>query len=668
MQPVPLTERSAPAHGRQVSLTAKIVLILVAVVTGYAAIDQYLQRRLVAPSFEELEEIAAAKDVHRVERALQREIEELSARSRDWAEWDDTVRFLETGDPAFARSNLGVRSLARANVHLLYFCGPEEEVLVDGRAKSRWPVVWHHAADPEDPTRLLERPPFTTGAFGGGHPLMKLAGSADEVKGVLHTGERLPLLVSSRPVVDSRGEGPPRGRVIVGRYLSGATADAIAQRTEVEFDTWWLQDPALPLEELRLLDRITVAPPDAPVTDVRSDRELFAYTTLDDILYQNPLLIRARVPRDIHAQGVSAMRYALVSTAAAGLLLVLVLLLLLQRTVLAPLARLTRHALQVGRTDDTTVRLHSDRGDEIGVLSREMDDMLDKLAESRRALVDTARTAGMSEIATGVLHNVGNVLNSVNVSAALVARKVSDSSASDLARLVQVLDQHEDDLADFIASDPKGRHLHPFLRSLSDKMASNQQDLEDEVRSLGAGIDHVKVLIKKQQTFARRSEVLEVTDLVELLDGALEMSFQVAAPHDRLQVEREYADLASARIDRHKLMEILVNLITNARQAMEESGRSEQVLRLTLAEDSEGLLRIEVSDNGTGIDPEHIESIFHHGFTTKAEGHGFGLHSAANAATEMGGSLRAASDGPGSGATFVLEIPRKDLAPARRVA
>jgi signal transduction histidine kinase len=351
------------------------------------------------------------------------------------------------------------------------------------------------------------------------------------------------------------------------------------------------------------------------------------------------------------------MRYAFLSTIAAALLLLLVLMGLLERTVLAPIAKLTDHALAVGKTDDTYARLASDRPDEIGILSREFDDMLEKLGKSRQAVVETARAAGMSEIATGVLHNVGNVLNSVNVSATMVAQKVRATALGDLERVVEVMDQHAADLPGFLGKDPRGKHLHPFLKSLTAKLAEERAALEREVHGLTEGIDHVKVLVKAQQTYARRTEVLEPTILAEQIEAALGISYQVLPKREDLVVERELEDLPRVNVDRHKLMEILVNVIINARQSMAESGCAPPILRLSVAKVDDERVQIRIADNGLGIPPENLVNIFKHGFTTKKNGHGFGLHTAANAATEMSGGLRAESDGPGKGATFVLEIP-----------
>jgi signal transduction histidine kinase len=265
----------------------------------------------------------------------------------------------------------------------------------------------------------------------------------------------------------------------------------------------------------------------------------------------------------------------------------------------------------------------------------------------------------MSEIATGVLHNVGNVLNSVNVSAALLTDQLRKSAFGDLAKVVKALEPHAQDLPGFLAKDPKGKHLLPLLKSISEQLSLENERMQKEVGTLSEGIEHVKHLVKTQQGYAGRSGVQEVVTLASQVDAALGFAEKAASVKAKpIEVIKDYENLAPCRIERHRLMEILVNLIQNARQATVEFAEEPRITVRVRTKGADKAL-IEVQDNGMGIAPENLARIFTHGFTTKKNGHGFGLHSSANAAREMGGALTARSDGPGKGATFVLEIPFK---------
>ena len=281
--------------------------------------------------------------------------------------------------------------------------------------------------------------------------------------------------------------------------------------------------------------------------------------------------------------------------------------------------------------------------------------ILAKLKRVHRQLLETSRQAGMAEAATGVLHNVGNVLNSVNVSATVVADKVKKSRSASLAKVVALLREHEADLGAFLTADPKGKQVPAFLGALAEHLGTEQTELLQEITSLRKNIQHIKDVVGMQQTYAKVSGVTETLDVGELLEDTLRMSASSLQRHD-VEVVREFAEVPPVTVDKHKLLQILVNLVRNAKQACDESGRTDKKLTLRVAA-AAGHVRISVTDNGVGIPAENLNRIFNHGFTTKKDGHGFGLHSAANAAKEMGGRLSVHSDGPGLGTTFTIELP-----------
>jgi signal transduction histidine kinase len=273
-----------------------------------------------------------------------------------------------------------------------------------------------------------------------------------------------------------------------------------------------------------------------------------------------------------------------------------------------------------------------------------------------RELLAKSRQAGMAEIATNVLHNIGNVLNSVNVSASLVVDNVKQARAASLAKVAAMLREHEQDLGTFITTDAKGRQLPGYLGQLADKMLADQKTTARELDLLLKNIEHIKDVVTMQQSYARVSGVAEMVSIGELVEDGLRMSADALARHN-VQVVREFEDVPPINLDKHRILQILVNLIRNAKHACQDSGRAGRRLTVRVT-NGEGRIKISVTDNGVGIAPENLARIFSHGFTTRKDGHGFGLHSGALAAKEMGGSLTARSDGPGQGATFTLELPQ----------
>jgi PAS domain S-box-containing protein len=280
----------------------------------------------------------------------------------------------------------------------------------------------------------------------------------------------------------------------------------------------------------------------------------------------------------------------------------------------------------------------------------------EELESLNRRLLESSRQAGMAEVATGVLHNVGNVLNSVNVSSTLICDQVRNSRAARLKDVVLLLNKNTADLGNFITNDPKGKIIPGYLTSLSERLSAEQQDLLKELELLTKNVEHIKEIVAMQQNYARVSGIIESLSVRNLVEDALQMNAAALARHGILVI-RDFHEVPVVSVDKHKVLQILVNLIRNAKYAIDAAARRDKRLSVSIKVNERQMIEITVADNGIGIAPENLTRIFSHGFTTKRDGHGFGLHSGALAAKEMGGSLSAFSDGPGKGATFVVQLP-----------
>jgi PAS domain S-box-containing protein len=282
-----------------------------------------------------------------------------------------------------------------------------------------------------------------------------------------------------------------------------------------------------------------------------------------------------------------------------------------------------------------------------------------KIEEVQAQLLASARLAGMAEIAANVLHNVGNVLNSVNISAGLISTQLRTSKVKGLARSVALMDEHVDDLGEFLTRDARGKLLPAYLRELARTLELEHEAVTTELGALGKSVDHIKQVIATQQSYAGTPRMVESVRLDELLDDALRLNSDALRRH-KVEVVKDLAALPDLFLDRHRVLQILVNLIGNAKQALDSVTDHNPCITLGVgfADGADGrVLRITVADNGEGIPPENLTRVFSHGFSMRKNGHGFGLHSCVLAAREMGGSLVARSDGVGQGATFILEIP-----------
>ncbi|AUX49062.1 uncharacterized protein SOCE26_106070 [Sorangium cellulosum] len=285
----------------------------------------------------------------------------------------------------------------------------------------------------------------------------------------------------------------------------------------------------------------------------------------------------------------------------------------------------------------------------------------DELAAAQRQLVDTARRAGMAEIATNVVHNIGNVLNSVNVSAKLIAEEVGSAKLMNLERATRLLSAHRGDPGRFLTEDEQGRHLISYLEALAAALQADRRRVMGYVDQLIKSVDHIKDIVRTQQTYAGATSVVEPVQLSDMVEDALRMN-DVTHTRPHVKIMKSFNVSGAVYVDKHKLLQILMNLISNAKYAMDDLPGKDHELTLTI-EEGEGsggrAVWISVRDTGVGIAAEHLTRIFSHGFTTRRGGHGFGLHSSALAAQEMSGVLSVKSDGAGQGATFTLELPRR---------
>jgi C4-dicarboxylate-specific signal transduction histidine kinase len=279
-----------------------------------------------------------------------------------------------------------------------------------------------------------------------------------------------------------------------------------------------------------------------------------------------------------------------------------------------------------------------------------------EMEETQARLVVASRQAGMAEAATGVLHNVGNVLNSISVSAHLVTEQVQKSKSASVAKLSKLLTDHAGHLGQFLESDPKGQQVLPYLDNLAEQLTKERAALLQELDGLIKSVTHVKEVISVQQRHATVTRHRESISLETLIEDALRMN-AVSFERNQVQVRREFQDVSPVCVDKNRVLQILINLIRNANQAMEDVEPTQRHLTLRLGHGLEDRIFIAVLDSGVGIAPESLSKIFQHGFTTKKLGHGFGLHSSAISAKEMDGSLSVHSDGLGLGATFTLELP-----------
>jgi signal transduction histidine kinase len=419
-----------------------------------------------------------------------------------------------------------------------------------------------------------------------------------------------------------------------------------------------------------IFERVKGRAPEQRVLELPESGEHLAVARLEGPGWN---LVTVLPERQVSAAALAASRYVLLFGLGSLLLELAIMYWVLRQQITRPLLGFTLAADQLA-SGDFKVQLDSSRDDELGRLSaafqrmareihqreegleQRVEERTRELKEVHRQLVQSARQAGMAEIATNVLHNVGNVLNSVHTAAVLAQDRAKGLRLEQVGRVASLLQQHQDDMGHFLTQTDRGRTVMPFLSQLSQNLVDERKELLALLGEVDRYTEHIGSVVKLQQNYARLPRLHEPVRMAELVRDALRINAAGLSRH-QVRVEQSLSELPPVVTDKNKVLMILVNLISNAKYALDASPSEERCITVRLEPPADGTLRIDISDTGVGIAPEMLTRIFQYGFTTRDEGHGFGLHSSALAAQELGGSLTAHSQGLGHGATFVLELP-----------
>ncbi|MFO1475712.1 MAG: two-component regulator propeller domain-containing protein [Verrucomicrobiota bacterium] len=272
-----------------------------------------------------------------------------------------------------------------------------------------------------------------------------------------------------------------------------------------------------------------------------------------------------------------------------------------------------------------------------------------------RELVDASRVAGQAEVAASVLHNVGNVLNSVNVSTNLLTEKVRHSKTSGVSQMAELFSKNLEHLPEFLAAEGRSAQITGYLQSLSSHLQSEQAGMLEELTTLTGHIEHINRIVAMQQDYAKAAQVIQIESVPALVKDALRTQANKLEAN-RVRIISNFEPVPDIPIDKHKVLQILVNLIANANQAM-SGATGERILTLDVRKHGESHVRIGVADTGTGMPREQLDQIFTHGAESPGRRRGFGLHTGSLSARQMGGNLQAHSEGAGKGSTFTLDLP-----------
>lgn len=605
------------------NIRPKVTALVASLFVILGVAEMLVVKRVLLPSFEELERADAHIAMRRIRNALDLAVDRLALSATDWGNWAATYRFVQDHNHDYVADNMTMVALKELNVNTLVLVDLDGNFVLASELdlKSDQPVdldfVARKALPADFPWRANLR-------------------EARPAKGFVQTNRGI-LMLAASPVLDGNGRGPARGMIMMGRLLTAEEIARIGAQAQAEVSMVAQRNTRVP-EQL-----------------VESDTVTHVYRSIDDAYGQPIMTLGVDVPRQITLRGYSAVAYASAYSLAAAVVALILLVIILNRVVLTPLARVTRHAVAIGAGEDLTRRLDFNSKDEIGVLAHEFDGMVARVAASRRQLVDQSFHAGFAELAKGVLHNLGNAMTPIGVRLSRVGDRLRAAPTENAEQAVAELGSG--------AADPARRaDLEEFVRLACKELALAVKATEIDVAVMSRQSAIVQAALTEQLRAARNEHVIESVRLPELIAQTLEIVPDSCRQRLMVATDDSLKTVGVVNVARTVLRLILQNLIVNAADAVREAGRDKGVLHVGAEIVREGngeQLHLHCKDDGIGIAADNLERVFEKGFSTKSRGtnYGIGLHWCANAIGALGGRLWAASEGPGRGASMHLMVP-----------
>jgi two-component system NtrC family sensor kinase len=609
------------------NIRTKMVSLLALLFVALIALDLAVQSRILLPSFAELERDDAKTSMKRIEFALGQTLDGLQVTAADWGNWEEVYGFMQTLDPVF------VSRFAKLNVTQLSMKQLQANVLLIVDLHGN--LVLSNAQDFNSGANL-DLDLVNRKVLPENFPWRRNLATGQPAQGLIQTNLGV-MMLAAAPILNGTGGGQPAGLVIMGRLLELPQVELLGAQAQVAVSV--------------TQDRGSVHGEQV----VETESQTQVYRSFTDIYGQPVLNLRVSVPRRITARGRDAVTYASVYLIGAAVAALVLLVIVLNRMVLGPLARVTRHAVAIGKGTDLSARLNLDRHDEIGRLAREFDGMVARVANTRRELVDQSFQAGFAELAKGVLHNLGNAMTPLGVRVSKLGDRLRDAPAGDLAVASA-------ELAGAETGSARHADLKEFLRLGCRGMAATVEEAKQDVAVIQRQSVFVQTALSELMRSTRNAHVIESVCLPDLVTQTLEIVPDAARHRLAVESDESLRKLGAVPIARTVLRLVLQNLIINAADAVRDAGRAKGVMRVAaeiVRDAGREQLHLQCKDDGVGISKDNLERVFEKGFSTKSHdtNYGIGLHWCANAIAALGGRIWAASEGPGLGASMHLLLP-----------
>jgi two-component system NtrC family sensor kinase len=605
------------------NIRAKMISLLALLFAVLILIEIAVQRQVLMPSFAELEREDAQTSMKRIGYALDMTLESLELTAADWGNWADVYQFVQSPSKEFVSANITPVALKQLKVNAILITDLNGNYVLS-------------SARTLDTGEPLDLDLAGRKALPDDFPWRRNLAEGRPARGLLRTNQGV-MMIAAAPVLDGSGAGQPLGMVLMGRLLTPLQVEMIGAQAQASLTM--------------LPDHSSASGEEIAETD--SSTQLLKHFA--DVYGRGVMSFRVDVPRRITARGQGAVTYASLYLIGAAVTVLLLLVVALNRVVLKPLARVTRHAVMVGEGTDLSARLDLPGRDEIAMLAGEFDRMVERVADSRRQLVDQSFQSGFAELAKGVLHNLGNAMTPLGVRVSKLGDRLRDAPAYDVDLALAELAKED-------RTSARCADLEEFLRLACRDLAASVVEAREDVAVVQRQTSIVQTALSELMRSARNAHVVESVRLPELVSQTLEIVPDACRQRLVVDADESLRKVGAVQVARTVLRLILQNLIINAADAVRDAGRDRGVLRFAaeiIGEDDGEKLHLHCKDDGVGIAADNLQRVFDKGFSTKSRetNYGIGLHWCANAIGALGGRIWAASEGPGLGASMHLMLP-----------
>lgn len=620
---------------KNLPLQRKLSITLLLTITAFALISYAILSGVITPAFQDLELSAARTDLVRAERAIDADLENLSAITADWAPWDDIYEYVSGQFPGFEKSNLVRPTLANLNLDMMAVYALDSEL--------KWSQMLIDTVEHDIDELGILSPGDAAFEF-----LTKHSRESERRIGIVRTALG-PMLVSSQPILRSDVTGPIAGTVVMAQFMDRSRLMRLRERTEVDIEWFYIENTGRHTPDID----VTAFGEDSIKIDA-SELVISSYTLLPDIFGEPLLVLGADTPREISNLGAQTVKAAMLFLLSAGVLVAIVTWFLLHKTILTPIASLADHMNKIRKSGDLSANLSLASGDEIGLLAGQFDILTSEVHEARKALLAHSFKAGKADTAAEVLHNIRNAMTPMING---IDRLMRGFKAVDDLRIGEATEQ----LMDPECEPDKAAKFVEYINASFKHVKHVNAEASDDMKIVMSQARQIKSILVDQEKFANVAPIAEKIVVNEVVGEAAQVIPKESKSVISVDLDDDL-DRYCVLAHRTGLLQILGNLILNAYESIERGNQSDGRISLSANDaviDDKAMICLTIRDNGCGFSEEICKRIFRRGYTSKREGDasGLGLHWCANAVSSMGGRISAESPGTGQGAEFHVLLP-----------